>query len=132
MSELMEDFEFLEDWEEKYDYIINTLAKKVPFMSNEYKNDETKVDGCMSQVWIKVIKNPNNTYSFLGDSDSVIVKGLIYILLDVYNGKTSEEIKNIEVEQIFDKIGINAHLTLKRRNGLFAMIERIKKETYEN
>lgn len=127
MSKLEDDFAFLDDWEEKYDYIINTLAPKVPPMDEKDKTEENIVDGCMSQVWLKMIKRDDGTYVFSADSDSIIVKGLIYILMDIFSGKTANDIKNTDVTSFFDKIGINAHLTLKRRNGLYAMVEKIKR-----
>jgi len=127
MSNLEDDFAFLDDWEEKYDYIINTLAAKVPPMDEQDKTEENIVEGCMSQVWLKMIKKDDGTYTFSADSDSIIVKGLIYILMDMFSGKTASDIKNTDVTAFFDKIGINAHLTLKRRNGLYAMVEKIKR-----
>lgn len=129
IDELLEDFEFLEDWEERYSYVID-LGKSLPEMPSEDKNDNNKVSGCMSQVWItsKTKKNEagDEIIEFTADSDAFIVKGLIVILLSLFSGKTPKEITSIDVIQTMQKLGLDEHLSPTRKNGLFSMIDRIK------
>lgn len=124
IEELIENFEFLDSWEDKYRYIIE-LGEKLPQLAPELHSDEWKVKGCQSQVWL-VPENKNGMLNFRGDSDAMIVKGLIAIVLTIYNGKTTEEIQNIDIDTIFTELGLREHLSPSRRNGLEAMIEKIR------
>lgn len=123
-AELIENFSFLGDWEERYGYLIE-LGKQLPAMDEADKNDETKVDGCMSQVWLKT-KEEDGKLTFVGESDAHIVRGLIAVLQIILSGKTKEEIRQTDVEAVFRRLGLEAHLSPTRRNGFFAMVERIK------
>lgn len=123
IEELIENFEFLDSWEDKYRYIIE-LGEKIPSFDEQYKTEEWKVKGCQSQVWLVPQKN-NHKIVFIGDSDAVIVKGLISIVLTIYNNKSPDEIKAIAVKDIFAKLNLEEHLSPSRRNGLGAMIEKI-------
>lgn len=125
IDDLIENFEFLDSWEDKYRYIIE-LGEKLPPLEERYHTDEWKVKGCQSQVWL-VPDKKENAVNFYGDSDAVIVKGLIAIVLMVYNGKTAAEIKNTDINDIFMKLGLREHLSPSRRNGLEAMIEKIRR-----
>ena len=131
IAELVENFNFLDDWEDKYRYLLD-LGKNLPEMAEEDKNDETKVNGCTSQVWIKseIIKDEanNEIISFVADSDAHIVRGLIAIVSILFNKKKLKEIKNINADDVFVSIGLNQHLSPSRRNGLAAMVERIKSD----
>ena len=124
IDDLIENFEFLDSWEDKYRYIIE-LGEKLPPLANGYHTDEWKVKGCQSQVWL-VPEKKENAVAFYGDSDAMIVKGLIAIVLLIYSGKTPPEIKNINIDDIFTKLGLREHLSPSRRNGLEAMIEKIR------
>ena len=125
IDELIENFEFLEDWEDKYRYIIE-LGEKLPPLEDKYKTDKYKVNGCTSQVWI-VSELQDGKIICHGDSDAMIVKGLVAIVLIIFSNKSAKEIKEIEVENIFAKLKLQEHLTPSRRNGLFALVDRIKK-----
>ena len=96
-------------------------------MSDADKNDLTKVEGCMSQVWLKT-KTDGEVLSFIGESDAHIVRGLIAVLRIILSGKTKEEIRQTDVEAVFKQLGLESHLSPTRRNGFFAMVERIKSE----
>lgn len=124
IDELIDNFELLDDWEDKYHYIIE-LGSNLPPMDDKFKTDEWKVRGCQSQVWLVPSKD-GDQISFQGNSDAMIVKGLIAIVLEIYNHSTTAEIKNIAVEDIFAKLGLGEHLSPSRRNGLVAMTEKIK------
>lgn len=125
VEELIENFEFLDSWEDKYRYIIE-LGEKLPSLALELHTDEWKVKGCQSQVWLVPEKHTSGNLSFTGDSDAMIVKGLIAIVLMIYNNKSAAEIKSIMINDIFSQLGLQEHLTPSRRNGLEAMVEKIK------
>ena len=122
-EQIVEDFEFLEDWEDKYRYVIEE-GKKMPVLNEALKVDSNKVDGCASQVWLHF--SNSNTLYFDGDSDAIIVRGLIAILRKLYNGTPINEIKNINALKNLKRLGLDEHLSSQRSNGLKAMIERIK------
>ena len=124
IQELIDNFEFLDTWEEKYSYIIE-LGSHLEPLDEEYRTEEWKVRGCQSQVWLEP-KLENGKLLFKGDSDAFIVKGLIAIVLMIYSNKSAQETKEIEVEEIFAKLGLQEHLSPSRRNGLFSMVEKIK------
>ena len=127
-DEIIEDFEFLDDWEDRYRYIIE-LGKKMSPLESAMKVASTKVDGCASQVWLHpTFKTKNNelTMSFIGDSDSMIVKGLIGVLNALLDGISLSEINRIDIEGQFTKLQLQNHLSSQRSNGLKSMIVRIK------
>ena len=125
-AELIENFSFLADCEDRYAYLIE-LGKDLPPMKPEDKNDQTKVEGCMSQVWLKT-QTDNDVLSFIGESDAHIVRGLIAVLRIILSGKTKAEIRETDVEAVFKQLGLESHLSPTRRNGFFAMVERIQSE----
>ena len=128
INELIDNFEFLEDWEDRYKYIID-LGNDLENLDEKYKTDTYKVTGCQSQVWIvPFVKEANNQkiLSFIADSDAIIVRGLISIIKIIYNNKTLEDIKQIDIEDIFNKLGLLEHLSPSRRNGLISMVDKIK------
>jgi len=134
IDEIVENFEYLEDWEDRYRYIID-LGRGLPLMDESDKNDRTKVQGCMSQVWMVSRVHPESTpptITFLADSDAHIVKGLIAILLAVYSGKTPREIMEFDIEDAFGRLGLDQHLSPNRRNGFYAMVERIREAAAVN
>lgn len=126
LEHLYETFDFLDDWEERYRIIID-LGRKLPEMPEELKTEETKVRGCVSQVWMVTKKSEEEParYEFIADSDSHIVKGLIGVLQLAYSGKTLDEIREVKIDDIFSRLGLDSHLSPNRRNGFFSMVERI-------
>ncbi len=124
LEEIYENFELLEDWEQKYMYLID-LGEMIPELDSKYKSQENLVEGCTSKVWVK--RNEiNGLNHYLADSDSQIVKGLVALVLIIFNNKTAEEIKTLDAENIFKKINLESNLSGNRANGLRAMVERIK------
>jgi cysteine desulfuration protein SufE len=121
---LIDAFESFDDWEERYSFLID-IGRKLPPMTPEDKNDETRVHGCQSQVWV-VAQPKEDTIEFVADSDSTLVKGLIAVLRKVYSGQRAQDIVNFDIEDFFEKLGLNQHLSLGRRNGLYSMVGRIK------
>ena len=121
-EKIVEDFEFLEDWEDRYRYVIEE-GKKMPILDESLKVETNKVNGCASQVWLHF--STSNTLYFDGDSDAIIVRGLIAILRKLYNGTPINEIKNIDAWKNLKRLGLDEHLSAQRSNGLKAMVERI-------
>ena len=129
IDEITEDFELLEDWEDRYRYLIE-LGRALPDLAPEEMTEETKVRGCVSQVWL-VSGNDGESpphLSFRGDSDAHIVKGLVAIALALFSGRTPQEIETIDAEALFSKLGLQDHLTPQRSNGLRSMVARIKND----
>ena len=124
IEELIDNFSFLDGWEEKYQYVID-LGHKLEPLDEKFKTDDWKVKGCQSQVWL-VPQIQNGVFHFKGDSDAILVKGIISIVLLIYNDKTAAEIKNIDVTKIFVKLGLEENLTPSRRYGMLSMVEKIK------
>lgn len=122
-EEIVENFSLFDSWDEKYEYIID-LGKKLPPLDQEHKKDENKVRGCQSTVWL-VADYKDGLVEFKADSDAVIVKGLISMLISVLSGHTPEDIVQAKLEFI-DRIGMTTHLAQTRSNGLAAMVKQMK------
>tara|TARA_B100000945_G_scaffold304395_1_gene289851 strand:- start:574 stop:990 length:417 start_codon:yes stop_codon:yes gene_type:complete len=120
---LIEDFSFFEDWTQKYEYMIE-LSKTLDKMDDSLKNDENLIKGCQSKVWLNA-DYIDGKINFKADSEAIITKGIIAILLIVFNNKTPGEIINSDVSFI-EKIGLKEHLSPNRANGLYSMIKQIK------
>lgn len=123
--EILDTFEFLDDWEDRYRYVID-LGRKLPPLAPEEMTEDYKVRGCQSQVWLVPEKDDKGHIHLRGDSDAHIVKGLVALMLLIYSGKTAEEILATDAKGILDKLGLAAHLSPMRANGLFSMVERIR------
>lgn len=123
-EEIVEDFEFLEDWEDRYRYVIDR-GKAMEPLDDALKVPATKVDGCASQVWLHP-RIENDTFSFEGESDAMIVRGLIAVLKALYNGLPVQEVPKVDAQGELARLGLNDHLSSQRSNGLRAMVERIR------
>lgn len=129
LDDILESFDFLDDWEDRYKYLID-LGKELPGLPDAEKNDANKVRGCVSQVWLvteigkSAAGEPVITYR--GDSDALIVQGLVAVVLALYSGKTAQEILDTDVDGLFAKLGLKEHLTPQRSNGLKSMVARIQ------
>ena len=124
-QELIDDFSMFETWEEKYEYLID-LGKKIAPLDPSFKTDDYKIKGCQSSVWIHSSYRDGLVY-FEGDSDAVIVKGLVSLMIMVLNGQTPKDIVDAPLAFI-DSIGLSSHLAQTRSNGLRAMIKQMKLE----
>ncbi|MBO0345231.1 SufE family protein [Roseibium limicola] len=129
LDDILESFEFLDDWEDRYKYLID-LGRELPPLSDDEKTEVNKVRGCVSQVWLvsDVSEGSDNVpvLTYRGDSDALIVQGLVAIVLATYSGKSAREILETDIEAIFAKIGLQEHLTPQRSNGLKSMVGRIR------
>ena len=122
-EELVETFEFLDDWEDRYRHVID-LGKALPNMPDALKVAATKVDGCASQVWLHITIE-DGVLRFIGESDAIIVRGLIAVLITLYSGLQLAEIIKINAVDELGRLGLNEHLSSQRSNGLRAMVNRI-------
>ncbi len=131
IDEITENFELLDQWDDRYRYVIELGRTLAPLPDNEH-NETNKVRGCASQVWLVTHATPNGSagpvLTFDGDSDAHIVRGLIAILFAVYSGKPAQEILAVDARALFDRLGLRENLTPQRSNGLSAMVERIRAE----
>ena len=123
-EEIAETFDFLDDWEDRYRHVIE-LGKAMPAMAPELQVPATKVEGCASQVWI-MPRIEDGRFDFEGDSDALIVRGLIAILHALYAGVPGAGIAAIDARQELGRLGLQDHLSAQRSNGLRAMVERIR------
>ena len=126
IEEILSEFNFLEDWEDKYQHLID-LGKHLEPLDEKYKNEKYKLKGCQSTVYFVTKDNSDGTISFFANSDAFIVQGLIALLLKVYSNKTAERILETNIS-FLSEIGLESHLSPTRKNGLSAMLNKIKSE----
>lgn len=126
-EDIAENLAFLDDWEERYRYIIE-LGQDLPGITDAERSAENKVNGCISQVWVVSDKAPDGLLHYRGDSDAMIVKGLVAILVALYSGRPPSEVAETDAIAIFDSLGLREHLTSQRSNGLVAMVNRIRSQ----
>lgn len=125
LDDLAETFDLLGDWEERYRYVIE-LGQTLAPLTNAERNPDTKVSGCASQVWLVRDPAQDGTLSWRGDSDAHIVRGLIAIVLDLYNGLTPEEARDFDAQAAITRLGLSEALSSQRANGLASMIARLR------
>jgi cysteine desulfuration protein SufE len=135
IDDIRENFELLEDWDDRYRYVIE-LGRTLEPMPEAQHSSANKVQGCVSQVWLskQVERNGDGEalLKYLGDSDAHIVRGLIAILLTLFSGRTPRQILATDAIAVFDEFGFRDHLTPQRSNGLRAMVERIRTDARES
>lgn len=130
VSEISADFALLDDWEDRYRYLIE-LGRTLAPLPEAQRNDANKVRGCASQVWLATSITPTDgapEFTFVADSDAHIVRGLIAILFAIYNGRRVEEALLLDPNPIFAELGLKEHLTPQRSNGLASMVARIRSD----
>ncbi|WP_236869805.1 SufE family protein [Candidatus Bandiella numerosa] len=124
IKQLIDEFGLFDDWEEKYSYIIE-LGKTLPKLNDDEKVEKNKVSGCISQVWLTSREEDGKLF-FYADSDALIVKGLLAIVIKIFSDKTRIEIQNINFMDIFNQLDLKNHLSPGRSNGLFSVISKIR------
>lgn len=130
LEDIVEDFNLLDDWEDRYRYLIE-LGRTLEPLEEAAHNDRNKVLGCVSQVWLVTeveAQAGEPMLSFRGDSDAHIVRGLVALVLAMYSGKPASEILATDAQPLFKELGLSAHLTPQRSNGVRSMVERIKSD----
>lgn len=125
MDELTEAFELLDDWEDRYSFLID-LGRRLPPLSDSDRSEENKIKGCQSQVWIVPETSDPDKVVFTGDSDSAFVKGLVGILYGVYSKQPKADVRDFDIDGLLNQLGLSDHLSMNRRNGLAGMIQRIR------
>jgi cysteine desulfuration protein SufE len=126
---IVETFDFLDDWEDRYRHVIE-LGKAMPPLADSFKVPALKVQGCASQVWLRPVIT-NGTFDFQGDSDAMIVRGLIAILHALYSGLGLPQVLAVDAPAELARLGLNDHLSSQRSNGLRSMVERIRQVAAE-
>ena len=122
-EEIVDEFSMFDDWMQRYEYIID-LGKNLPLIQEEFKTDDNLIKGCQSKVWLKGEQNEDKIV-FTADSDAILTKGIIAILIRTFSNQTATDILNAEMDFI-DEIGLKEHLSPTRANGLVSMIKNIK------
>jgi len=126
IDEILENFELLDDWEDRYRFVID-LGRQLPAFPEEARTEDNRVRGCASKVWlVSETRDEPPALVLKGDSDAHIVKGLIAVLLGLYSGKRPDEILALDAKAVLDQLGLEGHLSPMRTNGLFSMVERIR------
>ena len=127
IDDLIDNFALLEDWEDRYTYLME-LGRKMPPLDDADRIEENRVKGCQATVWLKekVRPGPPLRIEFLADSNSQIVKGLIAMLQLLYSGRTPEEILAVDADSVFVKLGLDRHLSPTRSTGLHSMVQKIR------
>ncbi len=132
IEQILEDFEVLDSWDDRYRYVIELGRKLVP-LPESARIEKNKVQGCASQVWLSSALKPARNGGgpvlyFSGDSDAHIVKGLIAILFALYSGQSAQKILETDAIEIFERLGLGEHLTPQRSNGFRSMVDRVKSD----
>ncbi len=127
LEQIISDFEYIEEWEDRYRYVIDLGSQLEPY-PEELKTPTTKVQGCVSQVWLTSKLKEDHVIHLSGDSDAHIVRGLMAIVFAIFSEKSPEEILKIDVQSIFKTLGLNEHISPQRSNGLNAMVKRIQSD----
>lgn len=125
-AEIEENLALLDDWEDRYRYLIE-LGQALPPLAADERTSANKVHGCVSQVWLVTAPEGTNL-AFRGESDAMIVRGLVAVLIALYSGRPAREIADTDAIEIFDRLGLREHLTTQRSNGLVAMVNRMRGE----
>jgi len=132
LDEIVDDFELLGDWDQRYHYLVE-LGEALPAMPQEHYTDDNKVKGCMSQVWVQVYadnENPEKLH-YYGDCDTSVIKGVLALLLQLTDGKGADEIQQLDVDEIFERLKLDEHLSPNRHVGVYAIVELMKRQALE-
>ena len=127
--EIADAFQLIDDWEERYRYVIE-LGRSLPEFPDALKTDATRVEGCVSQVWLRISEKDGHIH-IVGDSDAMIVRGLVAILIAFYDGRPVEDVPSLDVHGFLRSLELDDHLTPQRSNGLSSMVRRIRRDAAE-
>lgn len=131
LQELVDLFELLDDWDQRYRFIIE-LGEALPAMPLCLKTDDNKVSGCMSQVWISPYRTPGSTdrVSYHADCDTAIIKGVLAILVQLLQGKTAQQIAQFDIDEFFTRLHLDENLSPNRHVGIYAIVELMKQQAF--
>ena len=132
LDEIVDIFELLEDWDQRYQYLIE-LGERLPAMPEELKTEDNKVKGCMSQVWISAYRDPDDPTRthFHGDCDTSVIKGVLALLIQLIGGGTRKEIEALDVDELFSRLSLDEHLSPNRHLGVYGIVELMKQQARE-
>lgn len=127
VGDIISDFDFLEDWEQRYQYLTE-LGEALPTMPEAEKHEENRVKACMSKVWIKALPDPDHPGNliFHGDCDTAIIKGVVALLVNLFSSKSPQEIVNMDVDALFDRIQLAENLSPARHVGIYAIVDKMR------
>jgi cysteine desulfuration protein SufE len=127
LADLADDFDLLDDWEERYRHLID-LGRHLDPLTDAERGEGNKVRGCASQVWLVTEPQAGHTLTFRGDSDSDLVRGLIAVLIRLYSGRAASDILAFDIKQAFDTLGFSEAISSQRSNGFFSMVQRVRRD----
>ncbi len=129
IDSIASDFELLTDWDQRYEYLIE-LGEQLPLMPESELTDENRVFPCMSKVWVHAYRDPNNPelIQFHGECDTAIIKGVVALLVKLFSGKTAQEILDMDLDQLFERIQLAENLSPNRHVGIYAIVEAMKSQ----
>ena len=129
LDEIADVFELLGDWEQRYQYLIE-LGEKLPAMPDEYKCEDNRVKGCMSQVWVHayVDEQQHERLHYHGDSDTSVIKGVLALLIQMVDARTADDIQQLDVDRLFERLNLHEHLSPNRHVGIYAIVELMKSQ----
>jgi len=129
IESIASDFELLGDWDQRYEYLVE-LGEQMPLMPESELTDENRVFPCMSKVWVYAYRDPDNPnlINFHGECDTAIIKGVVALLVKLFSGKTAQEILDMDVDQLFERIKLAENLSPNRHVGIYAIVEAIKSQ----
>ena len=132
LDEIVDVFELLGDWEQRYQYLVE-LGEGLPDMPEQYYIDDNKVKGCMSQVWVQVYADADEPEKlhYYGDCDTSVIKGVLALLFQLTDGKNADEIQKLDVDEIFERLSLDEHLSPNRHVGVYAIVELMKQQARE-
>lgn len=129
LDDIVEIFDLLGDWDQRYQYLVE-LGEQLPAMPEQLKTEDNKVKGCMSQVWVHPYqdKNDNTRYHYCGDCDTAIIKGVLALLIQLVDGKTAAQIKQLDVDEMFERLSLDDHLSPNRHVGIYGIVALMKQQ----
>jgi cysteine desulfuration protein SufE len=129
LDELVETFDLLGDWDERYQYLVE-LGRKLPPLPEPERTEPNRVKGCMSQVWVSAYPDPDRSGAlrYHGDCDTTIIKGVLTLLIQLAEGRTPEELECLDVDEFFDRLQLGEHLSPNRHVGVYAIVELMKQQ----
>ncbi len=132
LDNIVDTFELLGDWEQRYQYLVE-LGENQPALPEEARIEDNKVKGCMSQVWLHAYSNPDDTklIRYHGDCDTSIIKGVLALLIQLAEDRTADEIQQLDVDEFFERLNLDEHLSPNRHVGVYAIVDLMKQQARE-
>ncbi|MBD3670495.1 MAG: SufE family protein [Gammaproteobacteria bacterium] len=132
LDEIVDIFELLGDWEQRYEYLVE-LGEQLPPLPEQYRIEDNKVKGCMSQVWVQVYEDESDPKQlhYHGDCDTAVIKGVIALLFQLVDGLSADAIEKLDVDEIFERLNLDDHLSPNRHVGVYSIVELMKQQARE-